>query len=247
TYAHVFIFFFSSRRRHTRSKRDWSSDVCSSDLTSSRGSCSAPSRAEPPAPRGHPGLGALARDRPLIHGRPPDDVEGDTMRRRQILTSAAVATTMAVPAAAAAPGRGRGPTKPPGNGETKPPGLAKKDTLAFAAGSTLKIGCAVAGGGHHTEADYPDPFSSDEPYREVLASEFTSLSAENQMKWDHLRPAPDTYDFTDADAIADFAEANGQVMRGHTLMWHSQNPEWIEEGDHTPEQLREILKDHIFT
>src|SRR5690349_24336947 len=26
------IFFFSSRRRHTRSLRDWSSDVCSSDL-----------------------------------------------------------------------------------------------------------------------------------------------------------------------------------------------------------------------
>ena len=68
----------------------------------------------------------------------------------------------------------------------------------------------------------------------MLASEFTSLSAENQMKWDHLRPAPDTYDFTDADAIADFAEANGQVVRGHTLMWHSQNPDWIEQGDHTP-------------
>src|SRR5437868_15378445 len=28
-----FCFFFSSRRRHTRSKRDWSSDVCSSDLS----------------------------------------------------------------------------------------------------------------------------------------------------------------------------------------------------------------------
>src|SRR5206468_10079392 len=27
------FFFFSSRRRHTRSDRDWSSDVCSSDLT----------------------------------------------------------------------------------------------------------------------------------------------------------------------------------------------------------------------
>src|SRR5438067_8187910 len=33
------FFFFSSRRRHTRSKRDWSSDVCSSDL--SRGRCPA--------------------------------------------------------------------------------------------------------------------------------------------------------------------------------------------------------------
>src|SRR5207249_9535906 len=31
-----FLFFFSSRRRHTRSKRDWSSDVCSSDLGSGR-------------------------------------------------------------------------------------------------------------------------------------------------------------------------------------------------------------------
>src|SRR5690349_23040079 len=30
-------FFFSSRRRHTRSLRDWSSDVCSSDLASSMG------------------------------------------------------------------------------------------------------------------------------------------------------------------------------------------------------------------
>src|SRR5690606_39565805 len=31
----VFIFFFSSRRRHTRFSRDWSSDVCSSDLGAS--------------------------------------------------------------------------------------------------------------------------------------------------------------------------------------------------------------------
>src|SRR5438105_8121745 len=30
----VFFFFFSSRRRHTRSTHDWSSDVCSSDLSS---------------------------------------------------------------------------------------------------------------------------------------------------------------------------------------------------------------------
>src|SRR5699024_12051567 len=32
TVRFVVLFFFSSRRRHTRSKRDWSSDVCSSDL-----------------------------------------------------------------------------------------------------------------------------------------------------------------------------------------------------------------------
>src|SRR3712207_7931447 len=31
--SYVYFFFFSSRRRHTRYWRDWSSDVCSSDLT----------------------------------------------------------------------------------------------------------------------------------------------------------------------------------------------------------------------
>src|SRR2546429_1503461 len=30
--SYRFFFFFSSRRRHTRCSRDWSSDVCSSDL-----------------------------------------------------------------------------------------------------------------------------------------------------------------------------------------------------------------------
>src|SRR2546430_9466523 len=33
TYARVAFFFFSSRRRHTRFDCDWSSDVCSSDLS----------------------------------------------------------------------------------------------------------------------------------------------------------------------------------------------------------------------
>src|SRR5690349_23831970 len=43
----LIFFFFSSRRRHTRSLRDWSSDVCSSDLWHSRtntGTCSEPNR-----------------------------------------------------------------------------------------------------------------------------------------------------------------------------------------------------------
>src|SRR2546421_5028565 len=38
----LFFFFFSSRRRHTRSDRDWSSDVCSSDLAISWNWAAAP-------------------------------------------------------------------------------------------------------------------------------------------------------------------------------------------------------------
>src|SRR5437868_8249404 len=50
--AVVFTVFFSGRRRHTRSKRDWSSDVCSSDLV--QGGVAGLARREPA--RGTAGL-----------------------------------------------------------------------------------------------------------------------------------------------------------------------------------------------
>src|SRR5690606_26975878 len=108
----------------------------------------------------------------------------------------------------------------------------------------FQIGSAVAGGGHHAAQDYPDPFTSDQPYRDLLAAEFTSLTPENQLKWEFLRPTQDTYNFAPADAIVDFAQEHNQQVRGHALLWHSQNPTWLENGDFTPEELREILRDH---
>src|SRR6266496_3695388 len=42
-----FFFFFSSRRRHTRSLRDWSSDVCSSDLRPAGGGAHGAARRRP--------------------------------------------------------------------------------------------------------------------------------------------------------------------------------------------------------
>src|SRR5687768_17843428 len=47
-----FFFFFSSRRRHTRCSRDWSSDVCSSDLRDTAGG--PPPRLRPPRHRAEP-------------------------------------------------------------------------------------------------------------------------------------------------------------------------------------------------
>ena len=51
-----FVFFFSSRRRHTRSDRDWSSDVCSSDLEAPEGVALGLASGE-----AQPELGSLAR------------------------------------------------------------------------------------------------------------------------------------------------------------------------------------------
>ncbi|SNY66183.1 endo-1,4-beta-xylanase [Paractinoplanes atraurantiacus] len=120
-------------------------------------------------------------------------------------------------------------------------------TLRAAAPRDLRIGSAVAGGGHHVDQPYPDPFTYDRPYRKVLAREFNSVSPENQMKWEFIHPERNRYNFGPADAIVRFARANGQVVRGHTLLWHSQNPAWLNEGTFTKAELRSILKSHIFT
>ncbi|MFF0808487.1 endo-1,4-beta-xylanase [Streptomyces albogriseolus] len=131
----------------------------------------------------------------------------------------------------------------------KPPqhSHAQFDRLRAAAPEGFVIGTAVAGGGHHLEQDYPDPFTYDKEYRKVLGREFSSVSPENQMKWDYIHPERDRYDFGQADAIVEFARKNRQVVRGHTLLWHSQNPAWLEEGDFTKAELRGILREHITT
>src|SRR5699024_12086548 len=49
----IYFFFFPSRRRHTRSKRDWSSDVCSSDLPT----LPTATRSRPRPPTGRAGSG----------------------------------------------------------------------------------------------------------------------------------------------------------------------------------------------
>ncbi len=128
-----------------------------------------------------------------------------------------------------------------------------KGTLRAAASDDLVIGTAVAGGGHHANQDYEglepgqSPFLHDSTYRRYLRSEFSSLSPENQTKWEFIHPQQGVYDFGEMDTIVKFAKRNGQTVRGHTLLWHSQNPAWLEQGTFTDRQLRQILRDHIRT
>ncbi|WP_395758809.1 endo-1,4-beta-xylanase [Streptomyces althioticus] len=162
------------------------------------------------------------------------------MRPFRFATVALATAALALPllggsASAASPA---GPKAPPhAHGSHAP--------LRAAAPEGFVIGTAVAGGGHHLEQDYPDPFMYDKEYRKVLGREFSSVSPENQMKWDYIHPERDRYDFKQADAIVEFARKNHQVVRGHTLLWHSQNPAWLEEGDFTKAELRGILREHI--
>jgi endo-1,4-beta-xylanase len=75
--------------------------------------------------------------------------------------------------------------------------------------------------------------------------EYNMLEPENAMKWEVIHPAPDKFDFPQAERMVDFASAHGMRVRGHTLMWHRQNPAWLSEGHFTSVELSRILHDQI--
>jgi endo-1,4-beta-xylanase len=88
-------------------------------------------------------------------------------------------------------------------------------------------------------------------YAAILGSEFSQLQAENEMKFGPIHPRPDTdpnpYDFKGADALVAFAQSHNMVVRGHTLVWHTQVPTWVTKGGYAAPQLAEILHGHIST
>ncbi|WP_433291898.1 endo-1,4-beta-xylanase [Actinoplanes sp. CA-030573] len=107
---------------------------------------------------------------------------------------------------------------------------------AAARGTGVKIGTAVN----------MDALATDAPYAAAGAREFNTVTPENVMKWEVVEPTQGHYDWTQADKLVDVARRNGQAVRGHTLVWHSQLPSWINETDFTPAQLRDLLRRHIF-
>ncbi|WP_052737673.1 endo-1,4-beta-xylanase [Bacillus sp. SA1-12] len=91
-----------------------------------------------------------------------------------------------------------------------------------------------------------DPLMKEEDYREKIKEEFNVITIENEMKFSTIHPEPYVYDFTEADAIVEFANENNIKVRGHTLV-HRSLPKWLTEGNYSKEEVREILKSHIKT
>ncbi len=61
----------------------------------------------------------------------------------------------------------------------------------------------------------------------LISLHFNSATAENCMKPHQIGIAEGEYDFKPADDMIAYAESNGMVMRGHTLLWHSAAPDWF--------------------
>ena len=88
-------------------------------------------------------------------------------------------------------------------------------------------------------------FQSNQEYSEILTREFNTIVAENEMKAQALQPRQGEFSFGTADQMVEFARKNDMKVRGHTLIWHAQNPSWLSGGDWTRETLLEQMEAHI--
>jgi endo-1,4-beta-xylanase len=109
---------------------------------------------------------------------------------------------------------------------------------SLAAPIGLRIGTAVT------------PFELDNAaYRQITGDQFSSVTPGNEMTWQVVEPTRGTYDWTAADRLVSFARQHDQLVRGHTLAWHNQLPNWLTAGvadgsiDNT--QLRALLRKHV--
>ncbi|GAA3015938.1 endo-1,4-beta-xylanase [Streptomyces fulvorobeus] len=135
-----------------------------------------------------------------------------------------------------------------------PGGLAALMLVAVAVAATSAAGPAVAAqqstlhelasaqgrffGSATDNSELPDA-----AYAALLGTEFGQITPANSMKWDATEPQQGVFTFGQGDAITDFAQAHGQSVRGHTLVWHSQLPGWV--AALPPAQVEAAMKNHI--
>jgi endo-1,4-beta-xylanase len=85
----------------------------------------------------------------------------------------------------------------------------------------------------------------------LVAEQFNQVSPENVLKWESIHPEPGWYAFEGPDQYVEFGEAHDMFIVGHTLVWHSQTPQWVfQDADGNPasrDTLLARMRDHIHT
>jgi len=118
-------------------------------------------------------------------------------------------------------------------------------SLAQRKGMRFGNAMGYSGSGTRNRRRFDDP-----AYRDLMARECAVIVAENETKWQALRPRPGEFRFAPADEMFSWAKQEGMLIRGHTLIWQTAKwmPKWLNQHDFgvSPRQEAErILTEHI--
>ncbi len=121
-------------------------------------------------------------------------------------------------------------------------GPSEPETLKDAYIGHFKIGAAL----NRTVINGVDPDA-----RLLAAKHMNSITPENVLKWGVVHPEPDQFNFELGDRFVEFGETHDMFIVGHTLVWHSQTPDWVFEDENgeplTRKALLQRMQNHIKT
>jgi endo-1,4-beta-xylanase len=116
-------------------------------------------------------------------------------------------------------------------------GVGLKDMVDF------PMGVAVAAGNENNS------ILTDARQQAIVFPHYDQFSAENIMKMSYLHPSENTYSFSQADELIEFARTKGISVHAHVLVWHKdyQIPDWIKNFSGDTAAWNAMLKTHVQT
>jgi endo-1,4-beta-xylanase len=96
------------------------------------------------------------------------------------------------------------------------------------ADAATTLGAAAAQSGRYYGAAISASHLGEAAYVNTWQAEFNGVTPENEMKWDATEPSRNSFSYGNADRIVSMARGRGMTVRGHTLLWHSQQPGWAQ-------------------
>lgn len=124
---------------------------------------------------------------------------------------------------------------------TAPSTSAAEPALKSVYSDDFLVGSAV------NRRQFSDASNLDVP---IIEKHFNTITPENALKWGSLQRQPGQYSFEAADRFVQFGTERGMTIIGHTLVWHSQTPRWVFQGEGgkslTRDVMLERMRNHIF-
>ena len=82
--------------------------------------------------------------------------------------------------------------------------------------------------------------------KNIVTSEFNSITPENSLKWMYLQPSPNKFNFGAADKYIELGIKNNMHIVGHALVWHNQLADFMKTTE-SPDEFINHVENHIGT